>query len=129
MAKKILIVDDELHTRKKLKKTLSQAGYQPVCAECAEEALDILEDAPLPVIFLELKLPGMNGIELCRRIKQAYPTSRVYALTGYSSAFERAECCDAGFDDYLVKPVDRTVFLDTARDAFITIENREENDR
>ncbi len=129
MSKKILIVDDEFPARKKLEKTLSQAGYQPVSAECAEEALDILENAPLPVIFLDLKLPGMNGIELCRRIKQAHPTSRVYALTGFSSAFEQAECRDAGFDGYLVNPVEHTVFLDTARDAFITIENREENDR
>ena len=67
MEKKILVVDDEKMIRDMLEKAMNREGYSVVCAESGEEALEILKDKKIFVMFLDLKLPGMNGLELCRQ--------------------------------------------------------------
>ncbi|MCD6307970.1 MAG: response regulator [Candidatus Latescibacteria bacterium] len=116
--KQVLIVDDEQSIRTLLDKAFTKDGYDVVLASSAEEALDLLDDHPIQVMFLDLKLPGMNGIELCRRIKKDNPIACIFAMTGYSSLFDLADCRDAGFDDYFLKPLDIAVFLKTARESF-----------
>ena len=118
MDKKILIVDDESSIRTLLDRAFSRAGFTPVTAESAEEALDILEKETIQVMFIDLKLPGMNGIEFCREVQKINPIAARFAMTGYSSVFELAESRDAGFDDYFLKPINLEVFLKTAEDAF-----------
>ena len=118
MKKQVLIVDDEQSIRTLLDKAFTKDGYDVVLASSAEEALDLLDDHPIQVMFLDLKLPGMNGIELCRRIKKDNPIACIFAMTGYSSLFDLADCRDAGFDDYFLKPLDIAVFLKTARESF-----------
>ena len=122
MEKKVLVVDDEAAIRKLLDKAFRKKGYTVVLAESAEEALEILKDDYIQVMFLDLRLPGQNGIELCREIRKANPIACIYAMTGYSSLFELSDCRDAGFDDYFIKPVDLVVFLNTAEDAFSKLE-------
>jgi len=122
LEKQVLIVDDEQSIRTLLDKAFTNDGYNVVLAASAEEALDLLKDNPIQVMFLDLKLPGMNGIELCRRIRNENPIACIYAMTGYSSLFELADCRDAGFDDYFLKPLDLAVFLKTARESFEKIE-------
>ncbi len=122
MEKQLLIVDDEQSIRMLLEKAFGKEGYDVVSAASAEEALEILEENPIQVMFLDLKLPGMNGIELCRRIRSENPIACIYAMTGFSSLFELADCRDAGFDDYFLKPLDLAVFLKTAKEAFEKIE-------
>ena len=122
MNKKILVVDDELPIRKMLGKAFSKGGYVPVLAESAEGALEILEKESIHVIFTDLNLSGMNGIELCRKIKHDNPVASVYSMTGYSSIFELAECRDAGFEDYFTKPFDISLLLTTAENAFAKLE-------
>jgi len=120
--KKILVVDDEKAILNLLKQAFLRAGFVVVPAESAEEALKVLEQEELYVMFLDLNLPGMNGIELCRRIKKDKPMAIVFAVTGYASLFELADCREAGFEDYFKKPADIKTLVKVANDAFEKIE-------
>ena len=123
---KILVVDDEKAILSLLKLAFSKKGYEVATAESAEEALKILKEEKFFVIFLDLNLAGMNGIELCKIIKRDLPVSMVFAITGYASLFELSECREAGFDDYFKKPVNISTLTKTAADAFERI-NRWKN--
>jgi DNA-binding response OmpR family regulator len=118
MVKKVFIVDDEQSIRKILESAFKKAGYETASAESGEKALEILDKEKIQVIFLDLKLPGMNGIELCRMIKKNNPVACIFAMTGFSSIFDLTECRDAGFEDYFIKPIDLGVFIKTAEMAF-----------
>jgi len=118
MEKKILVVDDEAPIRLLLDKVLTKAGFTVTTAESAEAAIDILGKDQIQIMFIDLKLPGMNGIELCRRIRKENPIACIYSMTGYGSLFELADYREAGFDDYFLKPIDMEVFIKTAGDAY-----------
>ena len=114
----ILVVDDELAILTALEKVFSRAGYKAYLAETAEEALGILEKENINVMFLDLNLPGMNGVELCRKIRKDRPIAVIHAITGYASLFELTDCREAGFDDYFTKPADMEMLLTAAQSAF-----------
>ncbi len=118
MEKKILIVDDESAIRELFSEVLAMEGYTVQTAESAEEALEIIEKTPYWVYFLDLNLPGMNGVELCRQVRKRFPMAIAYAVTGYASLFELSECRDAGFEDYYTKPVNIADLVDAAGQAF-----------
>jgi len=71
---------------------------------------------------LDLKLPGMNGVELCELIRKQNPLAIIHALTGFTDLFGLLECRKAGFDDFFTKPVSMEVLLEAAKDAFKKIE-------
>nr|NJM00939.1 response regulator [Desulfobacula sp.] len=114
----MLVVDDEKAVISLLKQAFTRAGFAVVTAESAEEALVLLEQEEMFVMFLDLNLPEMNGIDLCRQIKKDNPLSVVFAVTGYASLFELVNCREAGFDDYFKKPVDMRTLVKSATDAF-----------
>lgn len=116
--KKILVVDDEEAIRFVFDLSLSEAGYDVFYAEEGEEALKILRGEDINVIFLDLNLPDMSGVELCRRIRKMKPDASIIAITGYASNFEIVECYAAGFDDYLEKPISLDLLLTSVLKAF-----------
>lgn len=116
--RKLLIVDDEVSIRDLLQSAFSDAGYSVHLAENGEQALYILKQHQIDLIFLDLKLFGMNGIELCRQIKKDKPVSVIYAITGWTGLFEVEECREAGFDDYFTKPFQLDVLFKAVEDAF-----------
>ena len=118
MQKKILIVDDEEAVLRLLKEILESAGYIVCMATNAEEALEILKTQSIMVMFLDLNLPGMSGLELCKNIRANNQTAVIYALTGHSDSFGFMECRAAGFDDILSKVVKVKVLRKAAEDAF-----------
>ena len=118
MNRKILVVDDEKSIRDLFTSALSDAGYDVYLAENGEEALDILGKQEIELIFLDLKLFGMNGIELCQHIRKTRPIAIIYAMTGWSGLFEIEECREAGFDDYFKKPISLDILLRSVEDAF-----------
>ncbi len=122
LMKKILIVDDEKAIINLLKQVFSRAGYDVRSAESAENALDILENENISVMFFDLNLPQMNGVELCKIVKKNMPMSVIYAITGYASLFELSECREAGFEDYFKKPVNISALLEKAASGFEKIE-------
>ena len=117
-SKKILVVDDEEAVRYLYDLALSDAGYTVFYAEGAEEALGVLNDENIDVMFLDLNLPDMSGIELCRRIRCDKPNAYIIAITGYSLIVDISECYEAGFDDYLEKPVGLDLLLTSVLKAF-----------
>jgi CheY-like chemotaxis protein len=118
MNRKILVVDDEESIRDLFASAFSDAGYDVHLAENGEAALDILGIQEIELIFLDLKLFGMNGIELCRQIRMTRPIAIIYAITGWSGLFEIEECREAGFDDYFKKPMSLDLLFKSVEDAF-----------
>ena len=118
MTKKILVVDDEASVRDLLQNTFCNEGYKVRLAEGAEPAFEILEEENIKVIFLDLKLFGMNGIDLCKQIKRNNPTAIIFAMTGWAALYDIEECREAGFDDFFTKPVNIDVLLKAVGDAF-----------
>ncbi len=124
MEKKVLVVDDEASVRDMLGQAFGDAGFAVLSAANGEEALALLDKETVPVVFTDLKMPGMTGIELCRRIREHHPISCIYAMTGYASLFDLAKCREAGFDECFLKPVDLATLFKAAHDAFKQIEGR-----
>ena len=122
MNRKMLVVDDEKSIRDLFEAAFSDAGYEVHLAENGTEALDILNRQEIELIFLDLKLFGMNGIELCRQIRKTRPIAIINAITGWSGLFEIDECREAGFDDYFRKPVSLELLFKVVKDAFEKID-------
>lgn len=116
--KKILIVDDEVSILALLEEAFNLSGYAARTARNAEDALKVLEDETIKVMFLDIRLPGMSGIDLCGKIRERDQISIIHAFTGYSTYYGLLECRSAGFDDFFVKPVEIDVLLKAAADAF-----------
>jgi len=122
MEKTILIVDDEITVREIFKDFFGASGYQVLTAEGADNAVDILKDRQIDVIFLDLRLFGTNGLELGRRIRREKPLTILFAITGWAGLFEVEECREAGFDDFFVKPVEFDMLQKAVEDAFERVE-------
>lgn len=116
--KKILIVDDETAILNLLSQVFTKNGYKAFTSESGRKALQIIEDENIQVMFFDLQMPDMNGIELCRAVKKKKPMTIIYAITGYASLFELSECLEAGFEDYFKKPVPVKKLIETARLSF-----------
>ncbi len=116
--KKILVVDDEEAIRELFKTALTHKGYTVICAESGEEALEILKKDRIQVMFLDISLSGMNGVELCKKIIKKTPEVIAYAVTGYTSEYKSSECKKAGFKDYFSKPVPMRTLFNAAQTAF-----------
>lgn len=105
----ILIVDDNVINLKLVRVLLFTEGYEVRTATGAEEALAVLADGFSPrLIFMDLQLPGMDGLELTRRLK-ADPATRniiVLALTAYAMKGDEQKALAAGCDGYIPKPID-----------------------
>lgn len=117
MKGKILIIDDETSVRELFTGVFTDEDYEVITTEDGNLALDILKRDNIDVIFLDLKLFGMNGIDLCRQIREMKPMSMIFAITGWASLFEIEECRQAGFDDYFEKPLDMDMLTDAVADA------------
>ena len=102
----ILVVDDEETIRTVFDLAITRAGHTGCYAKSGYEALDILKtEKNINVIFVDLNLPDMSGVELCSRIRTDRPEAVINAITGYAPFFDITECYRSGFDDYLEKPI------------------------
>jgi two-component system, NtrC family, sensor kinase len=113
----VLLVDDERHFREILVKRLSQRGIIALQASDGEEALRLLEEKPVDVIVMDVKMPRMNGIETLRHVKEQYPTTEVIMLTGHASTRDGVDGIKAGAFDYLTKPIEFEQLLRKIRQA------------
>lgn len=100
---KILVVDDEEQIRRALKSILAQRNYEVVLAKNGEEALDLAVDIPPDIIILDLALPGIDGLEVCRELR-AWFTGPILILSVKSSDSDKISALDIGADDFLIKP-------------------------
>jgi two-component system response regulator AtoC len=102
----VLIVDDERTLARAVKAFLIESGYEAEVAPDAEQALGLLEALRPDVVFSDLRLPGMNGVELLRRIREFDPSIAVIIMTAYGTIEGAVEAVKLGAFDYLKKPVD-----------------------
>ena len=103
---KILIVDDETVVRDSLGKWFSSEGYQARPVAGAREALESIQNTEYDVALIDIKMPGMDGMELQTRLREADPELTVIIMTGYASVETAVQALKHGAYDYITKPVD-----------------------
>jgi DNA-binding NtrC family response regulator len=113
-----LIVDDEEDFRETLVKRLTKRGLKVSGAESGLRALEMLEAEAYDVIVLDVKMPGLDGIETLREIKKKSPLTEVILLTGHASMESGIEGMKSGAFDYIMKPVNIDDLLEKMRQAF-----------
>jgi two-component system response regulator MprA len=101
---RVLIVDDEPAVRAALDRALRLDGYDVTLAEDGRAALDRLADTRQDAVILDVAMPGVDGLEVCRRLRDAGDRTPVLMLTARDAIDDRVAGLDAGADDYLVKP-------------------------
>ncbi len=102
----VLIVDDERTLARAMKIFLAESGYEAEAAPDAEHALLALERLRPDVVFTDVRLPGMNGIDLLKRVREFDPSIAVIVMTAYGSIEQAVEAVKLGAVDYIKKPVD-----------------------
>ncbi len=101
----ILIVDDDTNTLKGMRQFLSKPGREIIAVERAEAALEILGSRAVDVIISDIRLPGMNGIQLMAEVQHHYPGTDVILMTGYGSIQDAVAAMQKGAESYLTKPL------------------------
>lgn len=102
----VLLVDDEdrfLHTMGRL---LTRLGYSLCTANGGPEALEMMSRHDIQVVVLDVRMPGMDGLQVLKTIKQKYPLAEVIMLTGHATVDAAVDGLKSGAADYIMKPVD-----------------------
>ncbi len=102
---RVLIVDDEEELTSALEDRLNLRGFQARGVTTGTDALAHLEETPCDVVLLDVKMPGLGGLEVIQKIKNNYPNLEVILLTGHGSAQDAERGMELGAYDYLMKPV------------------------
>ena len=115
---KVLFVDDEIDFLETLMKRMKKRGVSVAGVGSGEQALDYLSEQPVDVIVLDVRMPGIGGINTLREIKKIDPLMEVIMLTGHASIEVAIEGMQLGAFDYLMKPADFDELLYKIQDAF-----------
>jgi two-component system response regulator MprA len=103
---RVLVVDDDRAVRDALRRALTLAGYQVQTADTGAQALELVAQAPPEAVLLDLGMPDMDGLEVCRRVRLLGQRVPVLMVTGRDAVSDRVAGLDAGADDYVIKPFD-----------------------
>jgi DNA-binding response OmpR family regulator len=122
MGKKLLIVDDESQIRMLIEQTLEELedeGIEFLTAENGEQALQIIQAENPQLVFLDVMMPKMNGMEVCRRVKKDLSLHDVYIvlLTAKGQELDRQKGQEVGADVYMTKPFDPETILSKAKEV------------
>jgi len=122
MEQKLLIVDDEAHIRTLIEQTLEDLedeGVNFFNAENGEQALEIIQAENPQLVFLDVMMPNLNGMEVCRRVKKELGLDKVFIvlLTAKGQELDRLKGQEVGADLYMTKPFDPDVILSKAREV------------
>lgn len=119
--RKILVVDDDPVVGKSFTRVLSQdKGYVVITAENAAQALEKLREQEYDLVFTDIKMPGMDGVELAERVKAKRPWTPVVIVTGYGSTANEHRARSAGVSGFLNKPLSPEMIEDSAEQALRT---------
>ena len=113
----ILVVDDEVMVRKQLERLYMQDGFRVLTAPSAEEALEYLSGGEIDLVVTDIRLPGMDGIQLIARMKEICPDVPVIAITGYRDIETAVEVLKQGARDFIVKPFSAPAIQQATRAA------------
>lgn len=114
--KTILIVDDQPGIRLLLKEVFSKEGYQAITAGSGNEALEKVQQTCPDMVLLDMKIPGMDGIEILKRLKKSYPDVHVIMMTAYGELDLIKESMKWGAERYFTKPFDVFEVRDAVRE-------------
>lgn len=123
--KRILVVDDEKAIRLLLKVNLEQAGYTVKEACNGVDALKSLEQSLFDLMILDVMMPELDGIDVCRRVKVLYPNMPVIMLSAKSEEFDRILGLEMGADDYVAKPFSPRELLARIKAVFRRVEQHQ----
>jgi len=115
---KLLLVDDEENFVKTLAERLEIRGLKPEVVLSGEEAMDFMDKSVPDVIVLDLRMPGIDGMEVLRRVKKQKPDVQVIILTGHGTDKDQSEATRIGAFEYLKKPVDIDALIFSIKNAF-----------
>jgi DNA-binding NtrC family response regulator len=115
---KVLLVDDEVEFSETLIKRMKKRNVDIVGVQSGEEALQTLDQDPIDVVILDVRMPGMDGIETLRALKKKHPLIEVIMLTGHASVEVAVQGMEFGAFDYLMKPMQIDDLLYKIQDAY-----------
>jgi DNA-binding response OmpR family regulator len=121
MSKKILIVDDEAHIRMLIEQTLEELedeGVEFFTADNGEKALEMIKSVEPDLVFLDVMMPKMNGMDVCRKVKHETGLKVfIILLTAKGQELDRLKGAEVGADIYMTKPFDPEVLLNKAKEV------------
>ncbi len=105
---KILVIEDSPSSLKLMLTLLEMNGYEVRIAESAEGGFELLEEFTPHLILMDIQLPGMDGLEMTRRLRtdSAFEHTPILAVTAYSSRIDEAKAREAGCNEFIIKPID-----------------------
>jgi len=116
--RKVLVVDDDAVVGKSFTRVLSEnKGYVVTTVENAHEALKQMREQSFDVVFTDIKMPGMDGVELAERVKASQPWTPVVIITGYGTAENESRAKAAGVTDFVRKPLSPEMIEESAAHA------------
>jgi DNA-binding response OmpR family regulator len=119
-AARILVVDDEATARVSLAEILRLEGYQVATAASGEEALSLLDKSdPFDLMVLDIKMPGMSGLEVTELVQERYPGVVIILLTAFGALETAIEAIRQGASDYLLKPASVSEILESVRNGLV----------
>ncbi|HYG67476.1 MAG TPA: response regulator, partial [Anaeromyxobacteraceae bacterium] len=122
----ILVVDDEKNIRRTLRMVLEEEGYAVLEAESAEDAIRTLEAEPVDLGVFDIRLPGMDGLQLLTKARDMWRDLPVIVISGHADTSDVVDAVKRGATDFFSKPVDRDRVLVSVRNA-LTRRTLEEN--
>ena len=123
--RKVLVVDDDPVVRKSFDRVLSGKGYAVITAESGEEALHKLDEERYDIVYSDVRMPGMSGLEVAENVKARRPWTPVVIITGYGTEAAEARAKAAGVSSFLHKPLSPEMIEDSIRDTLATAEAAE----
>lgn len=116
-SRKVLVVDDDPAVRKSIDRVLTSKGYAVITAENGEEALRKLNEEKYDLVYTDIRMPGMSGLEVAEQVKAQRPWTPVVIITGYGTEAAETRAKAAGVSSFVHKPLSPEMIEDSARDA------------
>jgi DNA-binding response OmpR family regulator len=121
---KIMLVDDEEEFVHTLAERLETRGLEPSVAYDGEQALAMVQEEEPEIMVLDLRMPGMHGMEVLRCVKRDHPSVQVIILTGHGSGADQELAVELGAAAYLQKPVNLDALMDAMKAAYVKSKGR-----
>jgi CheY-like chemotaxis protein len=116
-SRKVLVVDDDPAVRKSIDRVLTSKGYAVITAADGEEALRKLNEEKYDLVYTDIRMPGMSGLEVAEEVKARKPWTPVVIITGYGTEAAEARAKAAGVSAFVHKPLSPAMIEDSAREA------------
>jgi CheY-like chemotaxis protein len=116
-SRKVLVVDDDPAVRKSIDRVLTNKGYAVITAQNGEEALRKLNEEKYDLVYTDIRMPGIDGLEVAEQVKARKPWTPVVIITGYGTDAAEARAKAAGVSSFVHKPLSPEMIEDSARDA------------